>query len=150
MNPDDKNYFKPYKILDREVIDEDGEAHAIKVGIIGSDPPQMIQWDKANLEGKVIAKDIVETANDFVPQMKEEGADIIVAIPHSGIGTVTKEGMEENATYDLSKVDGIDAILFGHSMAFPSSSYDGIEGVDILKERSTAWDLSCLDIGETI
>ena len=134
-NPDnDKNYFKPYEILDRTVIDEDGEEHAIKVGVIGFVPPQIMQWDKANLEGKVIAKDIIETANKFVPQMKAEGADVIVAIPHSGIGNVTQEGMEENATYDLSKVDGINAILFGHSHGvFPSDSYAGMEGVDVKK-----------------
>ena len=134
-NPDnDKNYFKPYEILDRTVVDEDGEEHAIKVGVIGFVPPQIMQWDKGNLEGKVIAKDIIETANKFVPQMKAEGADVIVAIPHSGIGNVTQEGMEENATYDLSKVDGINAILFGHSHGvFPSDSYSGIEGVDVKK-----------------
>lgn len=127
----EKNYFKPYEILDREVVDEDGETHSIKVGVIGFVPPQIMQWDKANLEGKVVTKDIVETAEHFIPKMKADGADIIVAIPHSGIGTVTSEGMEENATYDLSKVDGIDAILFGHSHGtFPSAAYDGIEGVD--------------------
>jgi 2',3'-cyclic-nucleotide 2'-phosphodiesterase / 3'-nucleotidase len=130
----DKNYFEPYQILDRTVVDADGEQHAIKVGVIGFVPPQIMQWDKANLEGKVIAKDIIETANKFVPEMKEKGADIIVAIPHSGIGTVTQEGMEENATYDLSKVEGINAILFGHSHGvFPSESYAGIEGVDLTK-----------------
>ncbi|VXC15717.1 2':3'-cyclic-nucleotide 2'-phosphodiesterase [Bacillus sp. 349Y] len=127
----EKNYFKPYEILDREVVDEDGETHSIKVGVIGFVPPQIMQWDKANLEGKVVTKDIVETAEQFIPKMKADGADIIVAIPHSGIGTVTSEGMEENATYDLSKVDGIDAILFGHSHGtFPSAAYNGIEGVD--------------------
>ncbi|MEW4327918.1 bifunctional 2',3'-cyclic-nucleotide 2'-phosphodiesterase/3'-nucleotidase [Rossellomorea marisflavi] len=127
----EKNYFKPYEILDREVVDEDGETHSIKVGVIGFVPPQIMQWDKANLEGKVVTKDIVEIAKHFIPKMKADGADIIVAIPHSGIGTVTSEGMEENATYDLSKVDGIDAILFGHSHGtFPSAAYDGIEGVD--------------------
>ncbi|MCM2590279.1 bifunctional 2',3'-cyclic-nucleotide 2'-phosphodiesterase/3'-nucleotidase [Rossellomorea marisflavi] len=127
----EKNYFKPYEILDRQVVDEDGETHSIKVGVIGFVPPQIMQWDKANLEGKVVTKDIVETAEHFIPKMKADGADIIVAIPHSGIGTVTSEGMEENATYDLSKVDGIDAILFGHSHGtFPSAAYDGIEGVD--------------------
>jgi 2',3'-cyclic-nucleotide 2'-phosphodiesterase / 3'-nucleotidase len=131
---DDKNYFKPYEILDRTVVDEDGEEHALKVGVIGFVPPQIMQWDKGNLEGKVIAKDIIETANTFVPQMKAEGADIIVAIPHSGIGNVTSEGMEENATYDLTKVEGINAILFGHSHSvFPSDSYKDIEGVDITK-----------------
>ncbi|XXM72040.1 bifunctional 2',3'-cyclic-nucleotide 2'-phosphodiesterase/3'-nucleotidase [Lysinibacillus sphaericus] len=130
----DENYFNPYTILDKEVVDEDGEKHILKVGVIGFTPPQIMQWDKANLEGKVMTKDIVETANKFVPQMKAEGADIIVAIPHSGIGSVTDEGMEENATYSLSKVDGIDAILFGHSHGvFPSETYAGIEGVDTAK-----------------
>jgi 2',3'-cyclic-nucleotide 2'-phosphodiesterase / 3'-nucleotidase len=134
-NPDnDKNFFKPYEILDRTVVDEDGESHSIKVGVIGFVPPQIMQWDKANLEGKVVAKDIIETANKYVPQMKAEGADVIVAIPHSGIGNVTQEGMEENATYDLSKVEGVNAILFGHSHGvFPSDSYSGIEGVDVKK-----------------
>jgi 2',3'-cyclic-nucleotide 2'-phosphodiesterase / 3'-nucleotidase len=130
----DENYFEPYQILDRTVVDADGEQHAIKVGVIGFVPPQIMQWDKGNLEGKVIAKDIIETANKFVPEMKSKGADIIVAIPHSGIGTVTSEGMEENATYDLSKVEGINAILFGHSHGvFPSESYKDIEGVDLTK-----------------
>jgi 2',3'-cyclic-nucleotide 2'-phosphodiesterase / 3'-nucleotidase len=134
-NPgDDENYFNPYTILDREVVDGDGETHTIKVGVIGFTPPQIMQWDKANLEGKVVAKDIVESANKYIPEMKENGADIIVAIPHSGIGTVTDEGIEENATYSLSKIDGIDAILFGHSHGvFPSESYAGIDGVDVNK-----------------
>lgn len=134
-NPDnDVNYFDPYLILDREFVDQDGETHNIKVGVIGFVPPQIMNWDKINLSGKVIAKDIIETANKFIPQMKEEGADIIVAIPHSGIGQVTQEEMAENATYSLSKVEGIDAILFGHSHGvFPSEDYAGIEGADIEK-----------------
>ncbi|MDP5274919.1 bifunctional 2',3'-cyclic-nucleotide 2'-phosphodiesterase/3'-nucleotidase [Chengkuizengella axinellae] len=128
----DENYFTPYLILDREVVDEDGETHTLKVGVIGFTPPQIMSWDKKNLEGKVIAKDIIETAEKFVPEMKEQGADIIVAIPHSGIGQETEEGLQEHATFELSKVEDIDAILFGHShKVFPSASYADIEGVDV-------------------
>ncbi|NDI35035.1 bifunctional 2',3'-cyclic-nucleotide 2'-phosphodiesterase/3'-nucleotidase [Chengkuizengella sediminis] len=128
----DENYFTPYLILDREVVDEDGETHTLKVGVIGFTPPQIMNWDKKNLEGKVIAKDIVETAEKFVPEMKEKGADIIITIPHSGLGVSNKEGLQENAIFDLSKVEGIDAILFGHShQVFPSASYADIEGVDV-------------------
>ncbi|MFS1514294.1 bifunctional 2',3'-cyclic-nucleotide 2'-phosphodiesterase/3'-nucleotidase [Chengkuizengella sp. SCS-71B] len=128
----DENYFTPYLILDREVVDEDGETHTLKVGVIGFTPPQIMKWDKKNLEGKVIAKDIVETAEKFVPEMKEKGADIIITIPHSGLGASNKDGLQENAIFDLSKVEGIDAILFGHShQVFPSASYADIEGVDV-------------------
>ncbi|MGM7634540.1 bifunctional 2',3'-cyclic-nucleotide 2'-phosphodiesterase/3'-nucleotidase [Bacillus sp. Hm123] len=130
----DKNYFDPYLIIDKKVKDQDGEEHTIKVGVIGFVPPQIMNWDKAHLEGKVIAKDIVESAEKFVPEMKAKGADVIVAIPHSGLGTIEEGKMKENATSDLTKVDGIDAVLFGHSHGvFPSEQYKDIPGADIEK-----------------
>jgi 2',3'-cyclic-nucleotide 2'-phosphodiesterase/3'-nucleotidase len=131
----DKNYFTPYLILNKEVVDENGQKHTLKVGVIGFVPPQITEWDKKNLEGKVIAKDIVETAKHFIPKMKAEGADIIVAIPHSGFNKVTPQGNDENAVYYLSKVEGIDAILFGHAhILFPGDkSFQGVEGVDPVK-----------------
>ncbi|PAQ13693.1 2',3'-cyclic-nucleotide 2'-phosphodiesterase [Bacillaceae bacterium SAOS 7] len=130
----DKNYFDPYLIIDKKVKDQDGEEHTIKVGVIGFAPPQIMNWDKAHLEGKVIAKDMVESAEKFVPEMKAKGADVIVAIPHSGLGTIEEGKMKENATYDLTKVDGIDAVLFGHSHGvFPSAQYKDMTGADIEK-----------------
>lgn len=130
----DTPYFDPYVILDREFTDEDGKVHKAKVGVIGFVPPQIMQWDKANLEGRVISKDIVETARKYVPEMREKGADIVIAVPHSGLSTMARTGMEENATYYLSKVDGIDAILFGHAhTVFPSDAFSDLEGVDIAK-----------------
>ncbi|CAI8974022.1 2'3' cyclic nucleotide phosphodiesterase/3' nucleotidase [Brevibacillus sp. IT-7CA2] len=134
-NPDnDKNMYTPYEILERTFKDENGKDVKLKVGVIGFVPPQIMQWDKANLEGKVIAKDIVETANKFVPEMKKKGADIIIAVPHSGIGPIEGGPQLENASYQLSKVDGIDAILFGHSHSvFPGPGFDKIPGIDAEK-----------------
>ncbi|WP_158515116.1 bifunctional 2',3'-cyclic-nucleotide 2'-phosphodiesterase/3'-nucleotidase [Bacillus weihaiensis] len=127
----DVNYFDPYKILEKVVKDENGTEHTIKVGVIGFVPPQITQWDKAHLTNKVVTHDIKKTAEKFVPKMKAEGADIIVAIPHSGIGPVEYKELEENQTYQLSEVDGIDAILFGHThTTFPGSNYNNIENVD--------------------
>ena len=130
----DKPYFEPYIILDREFVDDEGKSHKAKVGVIGFVPPQIMQWDKANLEGRVFTKDIVEMAKKYVPEMKAKGADIVIAIPHSGLSTMERHGMEENATYYLSKVDGIDAILFGHAhTVFPSEAFADLEGVDVAK-----------------
>ncbi|RAH17710.1 bifunctional 2',3'-cyclic-nucleotide 2'-phosphodiesterase/3'-nucleotidase, partial [Vibrio vulnificus] len=107
------------------------EEHTIKVGYIGFVPPQIMVWDKKNLEGKVFAKDIKETAEELVPQMKKEGADVIVAIPHSGVSSDPYKIGAENSVYYLSEVDGIDAIAFGHSHAvFPGKGFDNIQGVD--------------------
>ncbi len=134
-NPaNDENFFTPYKIIPKKVTDEAGNEHTVDIGVIGFVPPQIMQWDKANLEGKVIAKDIYKTAQKFVPQMVKEGADIVVAIPHSGVGTPEITEKEENAVYDLTKIPGIDAILFGHShLIFPSDDFAGLENVNLEK-----------------
>ena len=128
-NPDnDVNYFTPYKIIDKTIKDNAGNESTIKVGVIGFAPPQIMQWDKDNLTGKVITKDIVAQANKFIPEMKADGADVIVAIAHSGCD-IAEEGQEEaeNAVYDLTKVPGIDAMLFGHAhLNFPGdASFNG-------------------------
>ncbi|MEH0742696.1 bifunctional 2',3'-cyclic-nucleotide 2'-phosphodiesterase/3'-nucleotidase [Vibrio cholerae] len=126
-----EHYFKPYLIKSHMFKDVDGVEHEIKVGYIGFVPPQIMVWDKKNLEGKVFAKDIKESAMALVPQMKAEGADVIVAIPHSGVSSDPHKMGAENSTYYLSEVEGIDAIAFGHSHAvFPGKGFENIQGVD--------------------
>jgi 2',3'-cyclic-nucleotide 2'-phosphodiesterase/3'-nucleotidase len=130
----DTPYFDQYVIVDRKLVAEDGSEHDIKIGFIGFVPPQIMQWDMSNLKGHVIVRDIVDTALDVVPRMKSDGADIVIAIPHSGLTASEREGMDENASYYLSKVPNINAILFGHShRVFPGESFADIPGVDIGK-----------------
>ncbi|WP_064014337.1 2',3'-cyclic-nucleotide 2'-phosphodiesterase [Deinococcus puniceus] len=133
-NPDnDPNAFTPYVIQRKLVYDTTGRPYIINVGVIGLLPPQIMQWDKANLEGKVTTRDIVETARKFVPQMKAAGADIIVTIAHSGITADYQPGQENVAT-ELTKIPGIDVVLSGHShQEFPGPVYKSIPGADITK-----------------
>lgn len=128
------NMFTPYIIKTNTFTDTDGVEHQVNIGYIGFVPPQILIWDKKNLEGKVEALDIKQTAEKFVPQMKAAGADIIIAIPHSGISADPYKVMAENSVYYLTQVPGIDAIAFGHSHAvFPSNAFAKIPGVDIEK-----------------
>ncbi len=129
-----KHLFKPYLIKEQTFTDTEGKEQTVKVGYIGFVPPQIMQWDKKNLEGKVIAKDITETAKQLVPQMKKEGAEVIIAIPHSGVSQEPYKAMAENSVYYLTQVEGIDAIMFGHSHAvFPSETFASLKGVDLEK-----------------
>ncbi len=115
----DKNKFTPYKIVNKKVKDESGKTNVIKIGYIGFVPPQINEWDKANLDDKVITKNIVESAEKYVPQMQAEGADIIIALAHSGFSG--NENNTEDTVYALSKVAGIDAITFSHThKTFPT------------------------------
>lgn len=124
-------YFTPYVILPKQVTDRQGQVHQLKIGYISFVPPQVMQWDKNNLSGQVYAKDITETAKYFVPQMKAAGADVIIAIAHSGLSTDPYKLMAENSVYYLSTVKGIDAILFGHTHSvFPGKNFANLAGID--------------------
>nr|WP_258006959.1 2',3'-cyclic-nucleotide 2'-phosphodiesterase [Vibrio diazotrophicus] len=129
-----EHLFQPYIIKTHTFKDTDGKAHEVKVGYIGFVPPQIMVWDKKNLDGRVIARDIKKTAEKLIPEMKAKGADVIVAIPHSGISTEEYQSGAENSVYYLTKVAGIDAIAFGHSHAvFPSKEFAKVAGADIEK-----------------
>lgn len=127
----DKPYFRPYVIIDTLVIDRDGKPQHLKIGYISFVPPQVMEWDKNNLSGKVYAKDITETAKLFIPKIKAEGADVIIAIAHSGLSSEPYKLMAENSVYYLSTVKDIDAILFGHTHSiFPGKNFNNIAGID--------------------
>jgi 2',3'-cyclic-nucleotide 2'-phosphodiesterase/3'-nucleotidase len=131
---EDTTLVPPYVILDREITDGGGNTHPIRIGLIGFVPPQIMTWDRRHLEGNVTARDILESARAYVPQIREQGADIVIALSHSGIGAAEAEDMMENASIPLAGVDGIDVILTGHShLVFPSSTYDTLPGLDTAK-----------------
>ena len=126
--------FTPYLIKETQVVDRDGKTQSLKIGYIGFVPPQIMVWDKANLQGKIRVNDITETARRYVPEMRAKGADVVIAIPHSGLSSEPYHAMAENSVYYLSQVPGIDAILFGHAHAvFPSADFAAVEGADIAK-----------------
>ncbi|MER9068598.1 bifunctional 2',3'-cyclic-nucleotide 2'-phosphodiesterase/3'-nucleotidase [Mesorhizobium sp. M0902] len=134
-NPrDDKLYLKPYVILDRNIKDGSGAEQPIRIGIIGFVPPQIMVWDLKNLEGSVKTRDIVEAAKAWVPQMKEEGADIVIALSHSGID-VKQSDMMENASFFVAGVEGIDAVFTGHQhLVFPGKKdFQSLDAVDTAK-----------------
>jgi len=111
--------FAPYRILTRTIAatGPDGRpvTATIKVGIIGFAPPGILAWDKRWLDGKVYAEGVRETALKYIPQMRAEGADLVVALSHGGIdGAPYTPGME-NANLYLAQEPGVDAMLIGHS-----------------------------------
>ncbi|NWK68225.1 bifunctional 2',3'-cyclic-nucleotide 2'-phosphodiesterase/3'-nucleotidase [Bacillus paramycoides] len=126
IEENDEHYFEPYHILEKEVVDEAGQKQTVKIGVMGFVPPQVMNWDKANLEGEVKAKDIVQTAEKLVPEMKAKGADVIVALAHSGVDKSGYNVGMENASYYLTGISGIDAVLMGHSHTEVQDIFNGV------------------------
>lgn len=127
----DVTLLRPWIILERMLADGAGERHPIRIGVIGFLPPQIAAWDREHLEGRATARDIVESATAHIPRLKQAGADIIIALSHSGIGAAEPARSLENASVPLAAIDGIDAVLTGHShQVFPSDSFRDRTAVD--------------------
>lgn len=127
-----KNLYTPYVVIDKEVVNSKGHKSTIKVGVTGIVPPQILNWDKALLEGKVTVDDSVDSVKNLIPQMKKDGADVIVVLSHSGLGDMKHVKGEEDITYLMTKVEGVDAIITGHAhQVFPGKVDASLTGVNV-------------------
>ena len=121
-------------LVDRKSKDAQGQTQSLVIGVIGFAPAQIMQWDKQNLEGRVVARDMVEMARKYVPEMRAKGAQLVIAVPHSGLERGDIGQAAENAVSGLADVPGIDAILFGHAHAeFPGPAFANYPRVDVAK-----------------
>lgn len=130
--------YDPYKIIKKTYTDKNGRSVDVNIGVTGIVPPQILSWDKANLEGKVKVNDSVEAIQSIIPEMRKAGADVVLVLSHSGIGDDKYEKGEENEGYQIASLPGVDAVVTGHSHAeFPSGNgtgfyekYAGVDGVN--------------------
>ncbi len=108
----------PFAVLERTVQAQrpDGTTVAlpIKVGVIGFTTPGILNWDKRFLEGKVTVQGAVEAATRYIPEVRAQGADIVVALLHGGLDASAYRPAMENPGLHLARVAGIDALVMGH------------------------------------
>ena len=93
-----------------------------RIGIVGATTPGSMVWDRDNLAGKVVIRDIVPELKSAVADVRAAGADIVLVTMHSGLhgassyDTVTTGVPSENVAARVAReVPGIDLILYGHS-----------------------------------
>ncbi|SEO40603.1 2',3'-cyclic-nucleotide 2'-phosphodiesterase / 3'-nucleotidase [Luteibacter sp. UNC138MFCol5.1] len=132
---DGKPIFRPWTIVTKTVtatgVDGKPVTTTLKIGIIGFTPPPILDWDKRNLAGKVTVDGVVEAANRFMPELRAQRPDLVVAILHGGLNTSPYTPQMENGGWYLAGVPGIDALLLGHSHTeFPGPRYADMKDVD--------------------
>lgn len=126
--------FPASVVLERSFKDETGAERAVKIGIVGVLPPQIMNWDKDKLEGKITTGDAVEAVQREIPKLKAAGSDVIVVLAHAGISAAPREGGDENFSGYLSTIDGVDAVVTGHShRVFPGKDYESLPNADLAK-----------------
>ncbi len=127
----DKTLVPPYTILRRVFRDQSGREVTLRIGVIGFAPPQIEVWDRERLQGSIRMRDIIASARAWLPRMRANGAELIVALAHTGIGPIDpEEGMEDAATA-LAALPEVDAVIAGHShLTFPGPAIAAAPGVD--------------------
>ena len=111
--PAGKRPFPASRIVVRE---------GVRIGIIGATTPGAVIWDQDNLRGRLTLIDIVEAVGAEAARLKHRGADVVVAVLHSGLGepssydtSGTGVASENVAARVAREVPGLDAVIFGHS-----------------------------------
>lgn len=128
---EDEPLVLPRLLLRRMLRDRAGVEWPLTIGIVGFAPPQTTQWDNAKLGNAVQARDILEAAAHHVARLREDGAELVLALSHSGIGAETARPWMENASAALAALPGIDALVAGHThQTFPAPDFSGSAAVD--------------------
>ncbi|MBB4199009.1 2',3'-cyclic-nucleotide 2'-phosphodiesterase [Rhodoblastus sphagnicola] len=108
-----ESFVPPTTVLERSFVDSAGVQRALRIGVIGFAPPQIMSWDKSRVEGRITADDAVEAARRHLPALREK-SDVVVALLHGGIDFGPRDQRQENPALALAELPGIDALVLGH------------------------------------
>ncbi|MGB8636336.1 MAG: bifunctional 2',3'-cyclic-nucleotide 2'-phosphodiesterase/3'-nucleotidase [Rhodanobacteraceae bacterium] len=132
---DNKPIYQPWTVVEKTITasrpDGSQVEAPIRIGLIGFTPPNIMDWDHRNLQGKVHVMGVVEAARKYLPQLQAQHPDLIVAILHGGLSTQPYTAQLDNAGWYLAQVPGIDAMMLGHShTSFPGPHFKDMKDVD--------------------
>ncbi|MDD6793938.1 MAG: 5'-nucleotidase C-terminal domain-containing protein, partial [Clostridiaceae bacterium] len=112
------DFVKPYKII---------EKNGIKVAFIGLATEETLTSTKAENTVGLKFEEYKKTLEKYIPIVKEQGANVVVALTHCG-SYQDKDGNITGEAADLANqnIAGLDAIVSAHSHKFVSGKVNNI------------------------
>jgi 2',3'-cyclic-nucleotide 2'-phosphodiesterase (5'-nucleotidase family) len=111
--PDGSTRFRSWAVSTRR---------GVKIAIVGATTPGSMLWDRDNLAGHLVIRDIIPSVRTAVREARDAGAVVIIVVVHSGLNepssydTVTTGVASENVAARIAhEVPGIDLLVYGHS-----------------------------------
>lgn len=105
--------FLENMLITRKMKTASGKTAEVKVGIIGQTIPTLTSKTHS-YAGILKTEDMVENAKIQAAKLRKMGADIIIALSHTGIGPENPELNFKNVAYALTKIPDIDVVVCGH------------------------------------
>ncbi|MCU0800699.1 MAG: 5'-nucleotidase C-terminal domain-containing protein [Rhodobacteraceae bacterium] len=121
--------FQPWALLSRRLTDTHGQAHDLRIGVFGLTPPQVLEWERTHLPPDLQARDICSAAQTAISALQAAGADLIIAMAHSGIGAAGAPQAAENAGWQLATLPGLDVLILGHEHLVQAAPLQGVPAV---------------------
>ncbi|WP_158966740.1 metallophosphoesterase [Chachezhania sediminis] len=108
-----------------------GPAGPLRVGVLSLLPPQTRTWVAHATNGQIEVGDMVNAARATVARLRNKDCDVILALAHTGFGAAEAKPGMENAVLPVAALDGIDAVVAGHThRRFPGPDHEGLAHVD--------------------
>lgn len=127
------DFILPHVVLTRQLRDDHGDLHQIKVGVLALLPRQTLVWEARHLTGMASAVPIYTAAQETAQHLRALGADIVVALAHSGYETGCDPQHDESCAHAIAQIPTIDVVLAGHShKVFPEIAGQFIEDVAVV------------------
>lgn len=129
-----KTTWKDYLMVTKQCLATDGNYYPVDIAIIGVTRPALSNYSSHT--GELTTEDMVEIAKEKAALARENGADVVIVIAHTGIGSENPEPYSENMGYALACLSDVDAVMCGHlHQNFPSidnnaSKYYDLSDVD--------------------
>jgi 2',3'-cyclic-nucleotide 2'-phosphodiesterase/3'-nucleotidase len=137
--------FRPWAISTRR---------GVKIGIVGATNPGAMVWDRDNLSGKLVIRDLVPEVAAAVREVRATGAAVVIVALHSGLDepssydtVAAPVGSENVAARVAHEVPGIDLIVYGHSHREMADTV--INGTLLMPPRNWATSVAIAHLGLT-
>ncbi|NLN30474.1 MAG: bifunctional metallophosphatase/5'-nucleotidase [Bacteroidales bacterium] len=119
-------YFSPYALIEKK---------GIKVAVLGLTTPFIPNWLPEELYSGMVFRDMVSTAELWMPIIKKEEPDLVVGLFHSGWNrqNTSVHPMEENGSAAVAyNVPGFDIIFTGHDHRVANETFINRAGDTLL------------------
>ncbi len=132
--------FVRRSLLKRSVADSSGTRHTVNIGVIGLLPPGVLAKSDVGAEYLQASRQIREQVEDQIQTLRRNGADLIVALTHSGTNETQGTAFVDQSVLPLANMPGVDVVIGGHThqvfppdTSEPTSSRDAVQGPAVIQ-----------------